>query len=153
MHFCLVCVCVCVFENSPVKEGGRQLVHCSKNDFFHVVFFLGRLFLCDIQHPMKVYSYIMHWNVLLLPVNGFLFAGRQGIPQSDPCTVAGFGSLNSWPVTGYREGGATSIWSPAQSGDYIVLHVGLHVGYVNDHCPLTVSLWASPYQNRGMGSF
>ena len=43
-------------------------------------------------------------------------------------------------VTGYREGRTTSIRSPAQSGSYIVLHVGLHVGYVKDYinCPLTV---------------
>ena len=34
----------------------------------------------------------------------------------------------SWPVTGYREGRATPIRIPAQSGDCIVLHVDLHIG-------------------------
>ena len=24
-----VCVCVCVFESLPVKEGGRERVHCT----------------------------------------------------------------------------------------------------------------------------
>ena len=39
--------------------------------------------------------------------------------------------LNSRPVDGYRKGGATPIctWSPAQSGSWDMLHVGLeHVG-------------------------
>ena len=39
--------------------------------------------------------------------------------------------LNSRPVDGYRKGGATPIctWSPAKSGSWDMLHVGLgHVG-------------------------
>ena len=53
--------------------------------------------------------------------------------------------LNSQPVTGYREGGATPIRSSFQSGDYIVLHidllVGLHVGYVRVHCHCSLTVY------------
>ena len=45
-------------------------------------------------------------------------------------------------MTGYREGGATPIQSPSQSGGYIVLHmdllVGLDVGYVCKEYNVTV---------------
>lgn len=44
--------------------------------------------------------------------------------------------LKSHLVTGYRGGRIISIRSPAQSGSYIVLHVGLHVGYVKDYIVL-----------------
>ena len=71
--------------------------------------------------------------IFLFPVHSFLFAGHQGSSQSDLCTNTGFG-LNSQPVDGYRKGGATPICirSPAQSGSWDMLHVGLgHVGSVH----------------------
>ena len=66
----------------------------------------------------------------------FLLAIR-GVPSLILAQSQVSAPLNSQPVTGYREGGATPIQSPSQSGSYIVLHMdllmGLHVGYLKDY--------------------
>ena len=54
-------------------------------------------------------------TVLPLPFADFL-ADHQGSSQSDHRTQTQVSApLNSRPVNGYRKGGATPKWSPAQS--------------------------------------
>ena len=80
----------------------------------------------------------MHLNVLLLPVWGFLLLVIRGAPSVILAQLQVLAPLNSWPVVGYRKGGATPIWSPVWSSDWDALHVGLHVG-----CVCTGAVWAA----------
>ena len=61
----------------------------------------------------------------------FIFAGHQGSSQSDHCTNTGFSSFKL-PTCGWLQKGRShshNTWSPAQSGSWDMLHVGLgHVG-------------------------
>ena len=55
----------------------------------------------------------------------------RGVPSLILAQTQVSAPLNSRPVDGYRKGGATliCIWSPAQSGSWNMLYVGLeHVG-------------------------
>ena len=55
----------------------------------------------------------------------------RGVPSLIFAQTQVSAPLNSRPVDGYRKGGTTPIriWSPAQSGSWDMLHVGLeHVG-------------------------
>ena len=50
---------------------------------------------------------------------GSLLLVIRGVPKLILAQSQVLAPLNSQPVTGYRRGGATSIWSPAQSGGYM----------------------------------
>ena len=61
----------------------------------------------------------------------FLLLVVRGVPSLIFAQTQVSAPLNSRPVDGYRKGGATPIctWSPAKSGGWDMLHVGLeHVG-------------------------
>ena len=67
----------------------------------------------------------------LFPVHIFFLLVIRGVPSLIFAQTQVSAPLNSRPVDGYRKGGATPVctWSPAQSGSWDMLHVGLeHVG-------------------------
>ena len=64
----------------------------------------------------------------------FLLLVIRGVPSLIFAQTQVLAPLNSRPVDGYRKGGATPIciWSPALSGSWDMLHVGLgHVGLLH----------------------
>ena len=83
-------------------------------------------------------------TVLLLSfkIYGLYLLVIRGVPSLIQTQVSA--PLNSRPVDGYRKGGATPIctWSPAQSGSWDMLHVGLE--YLTT-CDLTHALSHQSY--------
>ena len=161
-----VSMCVCVWQ-SPCQGGwqGTRQPHLES-----VIIILQRSFVhvwYNMQHSTKHYSYIMHWNVLMLPVYGFLLLVVRGVHGLILAQSQVSAPLNSWPVTGYRRDRATPMQSPAQSGGYMQcvgrgLTAGITRGVTSGftcgvahwlYYPLTVYLWVNSYQNTGMDSF
>ena len=81
---------------------------------------LNNVMLSSLLWKYHSSNYIFDCSAVIRGVPSLIFAQTQ---VSAP--------LNSRPVDGYRKGGATPIctWSPAKSGSWDMLHVGLeHVG-------------------------
>ena len=131
----LVLVCL---GSLPVKEGGRELVHCTLSQL-KKIFFLYYSFLevcvCAIWYRVLIqYINLSEAIVHMLHCTSsffqfqFSFAGRQGSSQSDPCTITGFGSFKlptcDWLQKGRSHSHMESslVWWLRE-----MLHVGLRV--------------------------
>ena len=142
MSAAYLCVCVCL-ESFSVKDGGRELVHCTLSQWKQDHWFFSNSSLealvCvwyTVQSTIKL-SYIVPsymdtvwaciWHCF---VKIYLLAiwGVSSLIIAQPQVSA---LLKSWSVDGYWKGGASRIctWSPSS---WDMLHVGLeHVGSLN----------------------
>ena len=63
--------------------------------------------------------YMLHCTCIVSFNSSFLLLVVRGVPNLILAQSQVSAPLNSRPVIGYREGGATPIWSPAWSGGYV----------------------------------
>ena len=74
---------------------------------------IGFALLCD---SFSVYALLYYGETI-----GSLLLVIRGVPKLILAQSQVLDPLNSQPVTGYSRGGATPIWSPAQSGGYMYI--------------------------------
>ena len=93
------------------------------------VILLNKLMLSSLLWEYHSSNYIFDCSAVSSSV--FFLLVIRGFPSPIFAQTQVSVPLNSRPVIGYRKGGATPIctWSPAKSGSWDMLHVGLeHVG-------------------------